>query len=311
MGNRPMAYLAMLAAVVGWGFSTSFIEFGLEYLEPAPYLFYRFLLTTVVISFVLLPTRYQEIKKLLRMRITWIIGLSEFSGLAFQFVAISYKISAGLASLISLLFLIIVPFLSASILDDSINPKHMVSVLLAIAGMLLITTEGDLSTFGGGSLLAILLLLISAFSYGVYVVFTSKLSTQVRPETDTLALFYVVMLIISVMSMLMSIISGGVPIPSYEGWKWIFYIVFIATIVPFIGYFYAMRYISANLASVLLLGQVFVPFYIDIFYLGVLYTAWVQAGIFLVLVALVFAVIVDDGEGIVDGSELVGGTSGD
>lgn len=286
----------MLTAIVGWGFSTSFIEFGLKYIEPVQYLFFRFILTTIIISFVLLPIKYKKIVELLKLRITWIIGVSEFFGLAFQFIAISYNISAGLAALLSLLFLIIVPFLSVVFLNETIHPIHMLAVFLAIFGVLVITTNGDFSSFSGGSILAISLLLLSAFSYGMYIVFTSKLSTIIKPDTDPLALFYVVMLIISIFSLLLSFFFGGISGPSFDAWKWIVYISVLATIAPFIGYFYAMKYYSANLASIFLLGQIFVPFYIDVFYLKIKYSFWVVGGIIVLITAMVIAILSEGGK---------------
>ena len=57
-------YLASLLAIIGWGLSTSFVEFGLDYIDPYQFLALRFLLAVVLASPFILVTKRKEVQQL-------------------------------------------------------------------------------------------------------------------------------------------------------------------------------------------------------------------------------------------------------
>ncbi|MHA2112228.1 MAG: EamA family transporter [Candidatus Hodarchaeales archaeon] len=107
-----ISYGAMTIAILGWGLSTTFIEFGLDFIAPFPFLFYRFGLATIALTPLVILFRFSEFLELIRNKWTWVIGISEASGLILQYLGQDRDATAGLAALLSLSFIVIVPFIS-------------------------------------------------------------------------------------------------------------------------------------------------------------------------------------------------------
>ena len=72
MVNSSLArsYFFVLLAVIGWGLSTTFIEFGLPYIDAQPFLAIRFIVATLMITPFILATRKNEVVTLFKTR--WI-----------------------------------------------------------------------------------------------------------------------------------------------------------------------------------------------------------------------------------------------
>lgn len=296
MRNMGYYYSFMAMAIFGWGLSTSLIEFGLQYVSPFSFLFLRFSIASLILTPFILKTKYKEIKSLLRSKWVWFIGFSESTGMLLQYLGQREGVPAGLAALLSLIFLIFVPFLSPLILDDRINRYHIVAIVLGFIGVTIIASEGDISyllDFDSGSILGIILLVLAALAYAFYIVTTSRLVTIENTNTDTTALFYIILIIISVVSFMMMILFETPQLPSENiGWLWIGLLVVFSTIMAFFAYFIALKQISANSASVLLLLQFTIPFTIDIAILKRVYSPVVVVGVGFVLMAMIVIVMI-------------------
>jgi drug/metabolite transporter (DMT)-like permease len=114
--SRPstISYGAMAIAILGWGLSTTFIEFGLEFIGPLPFLFYRFGLATITLTPLVILFRLSKFLELIRNKWTWVIGISESLGLIFQYLGQESGVTAGLAALLLLSFIVIVPLFHRS-----------------------------------------------------------------------------------------------------------------------------------------------------------------------------------------------------
>lgn len=281
----------MTIAVLGWGLSTTFIEFGLEFIDPFPFLFYRFSLATLVLTPLIILYRRSQFFELIKNKWTWVIGLSEATGLLLQYLGQQRDVPAGLAALLSLSFIVIVPFISPFFVNEKLERSHFIAMSIAFLGVILISSEGDTKNLSGSSIIGILLLLGAAVGYAFYIVSTSRLTTIEKPDVDTFTLFYSILLIISISSLTSTLIFAEIEKPASESIKWIILLVIFSTIIAFFAYFRALQEISANVASVLLPLQMLVPFAIDFIYLGRTYSYWVLSGSALIVVAMIIVVI--------------------
>lgn len=288
-------YLAMGIAIIGWGLSTIFIEEGLnlDNIDPYSFLFYRFFVSLIILTPAIIIKKSSLVISMMKNKWVWIIGFSEASGMIFQYAGQDQKVPAGLAALLSLVFLIIVPFLSPLVLNIRIQRKHFVAILIGIIGVSLIVFDDNQADFKG-STLGIVLLLLAAFSYAIYIVSTSRYTTIENKSIDIFVLFYIVLLIISLTSFLLMIFNNGDFIPSNENiWIWVILLAIFSTIIAFLAYFEAMKVISANTASVLLLLQMVVPFTVE-FILGRRYSLQIWSGVLVLLLSMIFVVKIKD-----------------
>ena len=291
--SRPstISYGAMAIAILGWGLSTTFIEFGLEFIAPFPFLFFRFGLATITLTPLVILFRASEFLELIKNKWTWVIGISESLGLILQYLGQERDVAAGLAALLSLSFIVIVPFISPFILNEKLAKNHLVAMSVAFIGVIFISSEGNMINLTGSSILGIILLLGAAIGYAFYIISTSRLTTIEKPNVDTFTLFFSVLLIISLSSLFASLTFSNLPSVPREGIQWIVLLTIFSTLIAFFAYFRALQEISANVASVLLPLQVLVPFVIDFFILGRIYSLWVLTGSFLIIIAMLIVVI--------------------
>ena len=294
MHNKTiLAFGSLFICVLGWGFSTNFIEFGLKEIGFLPYIFYRFFTTAVVLTPFVLLFKLNEVKVTVRYPLIWMIGISETVGILFQYFAISfYQVSAGFAALFSLLFVLLVPFLAFLILKEPIRLAHLVAVGIGLVGIVFVSSQGNLNNFFTTSTIGLLLLICTAFGFAFYLIFTAKL--QRSQDVDTFTLFYLVMVIICLLGGLAMFSFGAFVLPTTQAWIWILLITFISTIIAFFTYFYAQNQLNPNLVSILLLGQLLIPFTIDIAYVGRSYNIWVYSGIGIIVLSMLVAILVPD-----------------
>jgi drug/metabolite transporter (DMT)-like permease len=281
----------MAIAILGWGLSSTFIEFGLDFISPFPFLFYRFGLATIALTPFVILFRASEFVELIRNKWTWIIGISEAMGLILQYLGQDRDVTAGLATVLALSFIVIVPFISPFILHEKLEKNHLLAMSVAFIGVIFISSEGNLNNITGSSILGIIFLLGAAVCYASYIMSTSRLTTIEKPNVDTFTLFFSVLLIITLFSLFASLTFSNLPSVPREGIQWIVLLTIISTLIAFFAYFRALQEISANVASVLLPLQVLVPFTIDFFVLDRIYSLWVLMGSFLIIIAMLVVVI--------------------
>ncbi len=291
--SKSVAYFFMAIAVIGWGFSTIFIENGLIYSSPIWFLAWRFLIATILLAGPILYYKKLQVKRLIKSKWVLAISVSESFGLMFQYFGQNLGASPAISALISLSFLIIVPFLSMKILNEKIYPFHIIAIGFGFIGVLAIQTDFDFSNFNplNESQFAVTLLVFSAISYAFYVVLTSKYSTQVNTDVDIISLFFTVLVEITAISFVFGFIfEPNTIVPQSEGWIWILALSLISTIFAFFGYFKALSVISANEASVLLLLQVLIPLLFELIVKQISYSFTKWLGIALVITAMVVVV---------------------
>ena len=288
-------YIAISIAIFGWGLSTSFVDFGLDFIAPLPFLALRFLVATIIISpFVLLNNnRFSEVIELLKNKWVLSIGIFEALGLTLQYFA-QVDVPAGLSSLLTMLFILIVPFISMYVLNERIHYLNILAILFGLIGVFFIITEGNLSNLLGGSLIGILLLLGSAIGYAFYQISASRLTTMEKKDVDIFSLLFVVMLIISSLSLISSLI---VNVSDYQhikidAWIWIILLAIFSSIIAFVTYFEATKGINVNVISILLLFQFLIPFLIDFLFLKIPYSFYVIAGSIIIIIAMLLVLLI-------------------
>lgn len=284
------SYLGISFAILGWGLSTTFVDFGLEFINPLPFLALRFITATILIFPFIIRTHLTEVKELAKNKWVWYIGISETIGLTLQYFG-QQTISAGLSSLLTMMFILIVPLLSFKLLKEKFYLNNLFAIILGLIGVFFIATQGDLTNIHIGSFIGVLFLLGSATSYALYQITAARLTKVEKQETNTIALFFMVMSIIAISSLIVSLMNLNLQIVSFfnfktEAWIWILSLAIFSTIIAFIGHFESTKGIPANTISILLLFQFLIPFFVDIIILGMNYSSWSIIGSIIIVLAM-------------------------
>ena len=145
MTNRRKAYIALLVNAFFWGISGPIIKNGLNYISPALFLFYRFLIVVVLITPFFLFYLYKNKVKVRNLPILLLIGLlSNPINLFLLFLGLNITSAldtAVLASLTPLFFY----FFGAVFLKEKINSQEKLGLIIALGGTMLFTLQPLLS----------------------------------------------------------------------------------------------------------------------------------------------------------------------
>ena len=134
------AHLAVVAAAVLFGTTFFVVKDAVAEAQPIPFLAARFLIAAAVLfPFARRSGRLPSETGVLRAGV--LCGLALAAGYVFQTVGLQYT-SSSVSAFITYLLVVIVPVLSAVILRRVPGPAVITGVVLATAGLFLLTGAG-------------------------------------------------------------------------------------------------------------------------------------------------------------------------
>lgn len=293
--NAKLGFLFILVPILGWGIAPIIVGQGLKYIDALPFLFLRFLTALLLILPYVLLFKRTELKKLLTNKWTWYTGLAQTWAMTFQYLSQIY-ISPSLSATIAYSYLILVPVISVFFLRSPFNKLQFANVFVALFGLLLITFSVNGTNFTL-SLLGILLALSATFGFAFYIVLTSRLILMEVYNVDSIALFAIVIAIVSISAFVLTqVFHSNINPLSYgkKSWEYIVLLAIISTILAYIAYNQSLKYLSANVASVLLLLQIIIPYIIELVLYSKTYSVFVYIGACIILFSSYFVVRLSD-----------------
>ena len=239
MSRRNLLYLAMLATAAVWGGSFVVMKDSLEQQDVYSFLSSRFLLASLLM-FLYRPNVFKGLnKKFVRQAI--LAGLLLGSGYIFQTLGLT-KTTVSNTGFVTGLYLVFTPLISLIILKRHVMKIQWAAVIIATAGLFLISYNGI--SIGLGETLV----LISAFLYGAHFVALGEWSDG----GNTYALTLIQIMTVSAMATAGALFNGYQIAPTGRVWVSILFTALFATFLAFLIQTKAQSVMSATAASVLL-----------------------------------------------------------
>jgi drug/metabolite transporter (DMT)-like permease len=283
-GSTDTAILLLAVSSVFWGSSFVSIKIGLEYVNAYDFAFLRLALASIILVSALAVRRRLGVP-VFKERAIWMLGLLNGVAFALQYVGLLLT-TAGKAALLANLNVIMIALLSRKIFRERFGRFKVLGVVLGIAGGVLITTGGSLSSLLQGQLIGDLLVFSSGLVWAFFIVLNKWVVTG--SGKDVTQLSAVVMLATALVLMPVSIIFGGlntIAIP-IAGWFWIGFTAIFCTIVPYGLWNLALRAVSATLASVIVMLEIVAAMILSAVFLGESFGAPTVVGAGLILVSI-------------------------
>jgi drug/metabolite transporter (DMT)-like permease len=209
-------------------------------LDTFSLLFLRFSFAACIMAFLLLLRResFPRGKVLLQL-----IGMGAlgYAGQAFSFLSAIKYASAGLVALLLYLYPMFVFVLSATILREKVTRLKVAALLLALTGTALTVDPA------GGQLIGILLAILSAVIYSIYIIVGTNVMKQVSAIQSSLVIFASAALVYGTLTAI-----RGPHFPATNmGWLGIAGIVLVATVIPVATFLAGLERIGPTNASML------------------------------------------------------------
>ncbi len=219
-------------------------------LSASNMLFWRFLISSVIILLIILPQIRRINDSYTQMFGAFVSGAFYYGLSTLLYFFASHYLGSGLSMVIFFTYPVIIMLLNYFLYGQVIPKAYYLAIVILLTGMVLLVDMKEMAF----DLTGIFLGLTSALFYAGYIMFSKK--NPVSPNVSTL----MVSLGCMTTSFLVAVFTNTLTIPtSVEVWFNLFGIGIVATVLPILLMLHSLKYISSEKASILsVLEPVFV-----------------------------------------------------
>ena len=288
--HKKNAQVAMLISSLLWGVSPIVVEIILEVSTPLDIMTLRFAVAFIVSSLFLPVIKARNGLSLLKNRKMMLIGFLIATGYLLSTIGQDLT-TAGLATLLSTSYIIMVPFLSWRIEGISLSKRILTVASLASVGIFLISYSGDLLNVSNVSGIGIILLLVAAFVWGLNIVLSSHLIAELKSRNgqhDPLSFMYATLVYTFIPLFLLSMLTQPPSLSSVVSTlPYLIFLGIFSTIITFGLHNWALSQLGSVKTTFYLLLQILIPFTVEFAFGMFVYSTWIVSGIFLILLSMV------------------------
>ncbi len=237
-----LASLALLAMAACWGSTFYLIKDLLDRVPTVDFLAVRFVIAGVVMA-VIAPRAIARLAPEMRRRAVLLGLLYGLAQLAQTFGLT--QTAASVSGFVTGLYVVATPLFAALILHTRITPATWAAVVLATAGLGVLTLDGFAVGYGEA------ITLVSALLYAAHIV---ALGAWSRPS-DALGMTILQILVIAAMCLTVALVSGrpGVVLPDRSGdWISLLYMALIAGAAALLGQTWAQAHLPATRSAIIM-----------------------------------------------------------
>lgn len=270
-----------------WGTSFVAMKVGLEYVDPYSFALLRLVMAFVFSAALLFFKERPKVNVLRDWRI-WVLGILNGVGFVLQYVGISYTTATRTALIVNS-NVAFTALLGWKLLHEPIGLGGFLALPLALLGVFLLVTGGDLSTLAGGQAFGDLLVLMSGLVWSVFLVLNKNMVSEENSSVSQMAAW--VMLVTTISIAPVALIFGKISsaVLSWEAWGVIVYTGILCTFIPYLLFTKAQRSVSATLAALVLLIEVLVAMLSSALILGEQFAIGSGLGAVLVCASILLA----------------------
>ncbi|MCJ7517633.1 MAG: EamA family transporter, partial [Methanomassiliicoccales archaeon] len=265
-----------------WGTSFISVKIGVEHVDPFLFSILRFSLGSIVLLAVLLLLKRLD-TRLFKNKLLWGISLINAVALEFQHYGMTMT-SATNAVLLVDIDVVFIALLAVVILAEKITNRIVTGLLLGMIGVVIITTNGDLSSVVSGSFLGNAMVFLGGVLWAFYVVYQKKVLMK---ESDVLLVTGVVIFETTLFLLPMTFIFAGSYVVDSVGWLSVLFTGVFCTGLAFLLYNTGLKAISATIASVILLLEIVFAMLFAFIVLGETPTIVTAIGGALIIIAII------------------------
>ncbi len=283
-------FITILAGAL-WGTSFPIIKIGLQTIDPITFVFWRFLISALVLTLAMAALKKFSFK-VADKRLIIFLGIANAAGYLLQYVSMPYTTAAKAALFINLSAMW-VAILSPKLLGEKLTPKKVAGVLVGVLGLVFVSTNLDFSSLAQGQLTADALLIISGLTWALFMIYNKKLvmnSTAANFQSMTWVLIF------TFLSIAPFAVFAGPGFFALSLWAWgaILWTAIVCWVIPYYLWLEGLKHLSASTSTVLLLSEIVIAVLASIVILREPVTIFSSIGAMLIVVAIVLVSIKDN-----------------
>jgi len=237
--SKTFRYLLILLAIIFWGTSFVATKTVLNEIKPVTIIILRLILASILLTIIALSTKRKFSINFKSHSWIFILALVAVFHLWIQVTGLQYTTAANTGWIIGTapVFMAILGFV---FYKEKITLLQFLGILVAVAGLLLLIGKGDITNIGLIENQGDLLVLGSAFTWGVYSMVNKKISLSYSPLMTILYLFLMMAVIIIPFNLNTETINSVINL-SFISWMWILFLGIFCSGVAYVIWAQALR----------------------------------------------------------------------
>lgn len=278
MNNKNLATVLLLIGTLFWGMTFVFIKEGISIINVYNFLAYRFFIAAGILSIIFFKKLKNISYDILKYGLILAIPLS--IGYITQTVGLQFT-SASKGGFITGLSVVFVPIFLAISQKRFPTCNHIFSVILATAGLTLLTLSSSLQLNRGD-----IWVFTCAIAFAIYIILVGKYTKR----RDAILLTIVQLLIVALVTAIISIAQKELELPtSYIVWQAILFCSLFATAFMYVIQNHYQKYISEVKAAIIFSFEPLFAAITAFFYLHEQLTFKVILGGLLIFIAMIIS----------------------
>ena len=256
MKNKLTIFALIFLAVIFWGNSFIATKLLLNEIEPVTIIVLRLIIASFVLSAYALVTKKRfAIKLKSHLYILLLAAVASFH-LWIQVTGLKFTTAANTGWIIGTAP-VFIAVLGIIFFKEKISLLQILGIVLALTGLLLLISKGDLTRIDFISTKGDLLVLASAFTWGVYSTINKKISLSYSPTMTILYLFIFMAIFIVPFNLNQEKINSIVHL-SFPGWLMVSFLGIFCSGVAYSIWSYALRVLDSGKVGAFLYMEPFI-----------------------------------------------------
>lgn len=237
--SKAFRYLLILLAIIFWGTSFVATKTVLNEIKPVTIIILRLILASTLLTIIAVSTKRKFSINLKNHSWIFILALVAVFHLWIQVTGLQYTTASNTGWIIGTapVFMAILGFV---FYKEKITLLQFLGILVAVAGLLLLIGKGDITNIGLIENQGDLLVLGSAFTWGVYSMVNKKISLSYSPIMTILYLFLMMAVIIIPFNLNTETINSVINL-SFISWAWILFLGIFCSGIAYVIWAQALR----------------------------------------------------------------------
>ena len=285
MNKKLIGILCAIGAAVCYGTNPLARFLYAEGMNIPSVLFYRFGLAWVIVAVVMMFRK--ESLRVNRREFLTLSALGVLFILSSTTLYTSFNLMpSGIASTILFTYPIMTAAIMTLVFRERLTLLTVVAIALSLVGVALLSFNDDGTTF---SLFGIVLVLVSAFTYALYIIVVDKSPLQMSSfKINFYVLFYC-----ALGNVVYALVSGQ-PLmlpPSPTAWFWVSWLAVVPAIMALVMMVYAAKYLGSTPTAILGALEPMTAVLIGVFVFAEPFSLRLSLGIVLILSAVTMVVL--------------------
>ncbi|MDY2628842.1 MAG: DMT family transporter [Lachnospiraceae bacterium] len=276
--KKWLAVCGLILVTIIWGGGFVASDLALESMKPFQIMTVRFLLASVLMGLISCRSLKGMTKE--EIRAGGLMGIALFAAFALQIIGLQYTTPSKNAFLTAL-NVVIVPFIAFLILKKKVGAKGIIGALMSVAGVALLSLNGDLSLGLGDGLT-----LLCAVGFAFQIFLTGEFVKKYRATV----LNFVQMVTAFLLSFISLFCFGETDFQvTRTGWLSVLYLGVISTTVCYLLQTASQKYVDETKAAIILSMESVFGTLFSIILLHEVITPRMVAGCAIILAAVIIS----------------------